>query len=780
MSGTTTRPPPRWLLMAGGSLAAVAASLWAAAYLDRPFAQDHGIFAWGGDVIRAGGMPYRDAWDIKGPAPYAAFAMIQAVLGEGSIALRAVDLVILGVGAVLLVRLSRAMIPGAAWIAVLVLDALWYASLTYENTAQPDGWAAVVLLGVVTLLTGDERPGGGRLLTVGAMLGVCCLLKPTYLLCAAIPLAALLGTPRQGSSRGLGLLPVASGMAVPIAAAAGWLVWNDAFGDFVDVHLRYTASIYTAGRGLPGGFVTIGAELLGSPAFGLAFLTAVAGVIALFAERHRLRWTVLAWFASALTLVALGGKFFPYHWLSLYPPVAVLAVRGVTPVLRGLARRLNLPPPRTTVALTGAVILLAAGSTRRAAREAIGWWSTVSDPEPRARYELDRFGPEGRHETSLLAVAEYVRLHSSSGQTVQMFGQDALLYHVSDRFPPTRFGTSQPVLSGSGVEFRGRYREEFEREFSANPPLYVVSRRLDLCAQATRLRRVLLDCLEGYPEFRALVDSLYSTEEIIGDYLLWRLRAARPSDLSIRATRRSRSWAVFSPWVGSGMSCGASWTDPGIRSGRAHPPPADRRKRSGEANLRRDGAEDVRPVTHLANRVGAPAPRGAVVQCTGDERAHTDHCKLWVAENGGRHQDINQCTSRIPRISTCLPSGILSPTIGAAVGRQPAGGLAPPVQREENVASRHWDRARLIRRRPVTDLSTPVAAPAVRLSHRGQGAGRFLAADDLCKFNPGGQRHRAGGEDIAAAELESHSSAPAVHGLGDRDATGMAVCGRNP
>ena len=59
---------PRHSLSAAalGLLAALAAvvSLW------WPYGWDQGAMAWVGDTIVDGGMPYRDAWDVKGPLTY--------------------------------------------------------------------------------------------------------------------------------------------------------------------------------------------------------------------------------------------------------------------------------------------------------------------------------------------------------------------------------------------------------------------------------------------------------------------------------------------------------------------------------------------------------------------------------------------------------------------------------------------------------------------------------------------------------------------------------------
>src|SRR5688500_4137832 len=70
-------------------ISATLAVLCALATLSWPFGWDQGIFAWGGEIIRQGGMPYRDAWDQKGPLPYYVYAVAQSVFGPGMWGIRA-------------------------------------------------------------------------------------------------------------------------------------------------------------------------------------------------------------------------------------------------------------------------------------------------------------------------------------------------------------------------------------------------------------------------------------------------------------------------------------------------------------------------------------------------------------------------------------------------------------------------------------------------------------------------------------------------------------------
>ena len=77
-------------LVYAAAVAIVAA--WAITYPTWPFGWDHGAFAWVGDVIARGGMPYRDAFDVKGPLSFYPSALVQLVAGRNWWGIRAFDL----------------------------------------------------------------------------------------------------------------------------------------------------------------------------------------------------------------------------------------------------------------------------------------------------------------------------------------------------------------------------------------------------------------------------------------------------------------------------------------------------------------------------------------------------------------------------------------------------------------------------------------------------------------------------------------------------------------
>src|SRR5260221_7249129 len=80
-------------VLAWGSVAV--AAVWVVMSMTYPFGWDQGLFAWVGGVIVHGGMPYRDAWDFKGPLVYYTYALAQAVFGVHLWSIRILDAALL-------------------------------------------------------------------------------------------------------------------------------------------------------------------------------------------------------------------------------------------------------------------------------------------------------------------------------------------------------------------------------------------------------------------------------------------------------------------------------------------------------------------------------------------------------------------------------------------------------------------------------------------------------------------------------------------------------------
>ena len=132
----------RWSLSKHLIAAGLALSLFIAmGSLTWPLGRDQANFVWVGKVILEGGVPYRDAWDVKGPLTYYAHALTVGILGPHAISVRIPDFLAVLLCVVLLRRLVLRITAGDAFGAngAVVCFAFLYYANGFWSTAQADG-----------------------------------------------------------------------------------------------------------------------------------------------------------------------------------------------------------------------------------------------------------------------------------------------------------------------------------------------------------------------------------------------------------------------------------------------------------------------------------------------------------------------------------------------------------------------------------------------------------------------------------------------------------------
>lgn len=511
-----------------GFLALIAC--WAVGYLMWPFSTDQGILSWVGGVMAGGGAPYRDAWEIRGPAPFFVYAAIARVFGTAQWPLRAVDLAFVAAGAWCIARITVRFGGRTAVRSAVLLYLLWYASLGHHDTAQSDGWNAVMIAGVVVaLFSSEDRQPLWHAAIAGALLGLCVVSKPPYAAFFSLPVAFGIG---QWRARGaMWVVRFWAVGALAAIASAGivlsWLARHDAFAPFIDIHFRWLLSQYTDVESSWLNRLQTAATFLTTGKFATALVAAVIGMVTAWRSRRDLAAIFALWVAGALLSVTAQGNFYPYHWHPLYPPLAILAGMGIG-VLYTEARGNRGSAGRVTAAAAagialGAAALLPVVHVYRLVLFGVGIM-------PADGFERVEFGPFGERTGVFAQLAGYLRTHSAPNETVQIWGSVPGVNYVAGRRPPTRFGYVVPVTSGVDDEFRRRYRREFLGRIAAAPPTYVVALDTSVCQRAPTiearrligLAEALMKCLDELPAFQALVQEDYVAESRIGSMVVYR------------------------------------------------------------------------------------------------------------------------------------------------------------------------------------------------------------------------------------------------------------------
>ncbi len=466
-----------------------AATVWVAMSLTYPFGWDQGLFAWVGDVIVRGGMPYRDAWDLKGPVVYYVYALAQMLLGVHLWSIRVVDLLFLTAATIAVFRAALTLTDRTAARCAALTFFLWYASQSYWHTAQPDAWVGMILIVALGPIMVEGRvPGRWRAASIGCCIGLATLSKPLYAVFLLLPLAyvSLNVAPRRAV-----FAVIFAGWLLPISIAAGWFAWRGALGDLIDVHLRY-AMLY-AGLS-PGNRARALADyFLSTRVVGVALPVVLYGGFVLWRQRRVTAILLIGWSVIVVALVTAQNRFFAYHWLPILPAATLLGAVGLH-ALR--ARSTALACVTWTVILVHCLAPILLEEARF-----ISWLTGRID---RAAY-YDGYGQPGDD----MKAVEWLR-HQGQPGDVFVFGWNGDIAWLSARRIVSRFGFSMPLLMGPEPEVRSAYRKELLSVLAAAPPRYII-----VGTQSAQIIGTVMT-LDDFPELADLVLTSYREKARFG------------------------------------------------------------------------------------------------------------------------------------------------------------------------------------------------------------------------------------------------------------------------
>jgi len=499
-----------WLLLLLAVLTALASFTW-------PFGWDQGIFAWVGDVIYRGGLPYVDGWDIKGPLVYYIYACAEWVFGRHAWSIRVLDLFLLLSSATVFLRLLQTWTSHriAAWSTLLFV--LWYASGSYWHTAQPDGWVMMLMIPVAALLL---RPADSLRLSAwfvaGVLIGAATLVKFFYAGFLLVPaVAAVTGRCRPAELSVRALL-CAAGFLLPLLLTAAWFWQQGALDTFVEVTLRYPADTYSllVQQGIEARMRGLVEYLTGGTGVAVILPLVVFGLVASWRRSPVLVSVLVAWILVATLLVVIQNRYFAYHWLPLLPALVFSAALGAYTLFDYLlsAQGSTQAVTRLRGSLAASLLLvLTLHVSLLPALEVMHWGAYIVGLETADDYHR-HFGSPADD----IAMAELVRSSTEEDDQVVVFGWNSAILFLSGRRSPTRFGFSMPLMQGS-AESRWfvAYRDEFMQAlYRQRPAAIVVGTQSDRLLGATYT-------LSDFLELDEFVRRYYDTGQQAGALTLY-------------------------------------------------------------------------------------------------------------------------------------------------------------------------------------------------------------------------------------------------------------------
>jgi hypothetical protein len=512
--------------LAAFTAAVAAASLW------WPFGWDAGIFTWIANVIRHGGLPYRDAWDAKGPFTYYVYAHLQALAGPAMWPVRVFDLALMASSAFAVAVAVRRYAPGttAAWIALLLL--LTYYASDFANTAQPDAWiGALAAIAMAVLLRPDldERLGLASLAAVVMGLGL--VQKPTFLALLPLPALAVLLLPgRTLARRAVVATLLTLAALLPAVLTVAWFAAEGELARLVEGYVTLNVEMSRqvvggVGRGL---FYTLDFALR-MPAAALLLPAAAVGAVHLWPRDRRACLLLLAWGAGMALGIAAQRRYWPYHWHPFAWSLGPLAGIGLAAVFAdGDARaRPGRVLATTVLALTLFTLVF---PLQRRVRE---WVQLLRGDFPTRAAYLQQFP---RDQTDLLdddfALGEWLGAHSAPEDRVFVW-DSPLANALARRRTPGRIGFFVPLVLARANQnepvplgpIQQALRAEFLASLATPETRYVVVSHKAMAGIEPNLRK---NVPVLFPEFSAALAERWQVTDSVGDYRIHTRRPAGP------------------------------------------------------------------------------------------------------------------------------------------------------------------------------------------------------------------------------------------------------------
>lgn len=511
-------------MVAAFTAAVAAASLW------WPYGWDAGIFTWVADIIRHGGLPYRDAWDAKGPFSFYVFALIQQVAGLAMWPVRVVDLLLMGAGAAAVAAIVRRYAPGTmgAWVALLLL--LGYYATDFWNTAQPDAWiGALAAMAMLTLLRDDlhERP---VLAAVAAfVMGIGLVQKPTFLALVPLPGLAMLLLPGRSISRRLaGAVLLTLVALLPAALTALYFRSQGQLDGLVEgyITLNLEMSRQVVGGVLRALFYTLDMSLH-TGALPLLLPVAVVGAAHLWSRDRRACLLLLAWCLGMALGIAAQRRYWAYHWHPFAWSLGPLAGIGL-----GVVARAGEGQSRPTRMLVGAALAFAVFALAFPLQRRVREWVQLlrGDFPSRAAY-MQQF-PRDQSDVidDDLSLAAWLTTHSAPDDRVFVW-DSPLANALAGRRAPGRIGFFVPLVLARASRnepvplgpIQLRLRDEFLRSLERPEARFVAVSRRALAGIEPNLRKNLPVL---FPEFREVLAQRWHVVDSAGDYRIYTRRPA--------------------------------------------------------------------------------------------------------------------------------------------------------------------------------------------------------------------------------------------------------------
>ena len=394
---------------------------------------DSAFFAFAGQVVRDGGVPYLSFWDHKPPLIYLIDALALTLSGGAVwgvwVATVAALLGALGMGFTAWRRMfgAAAAAIAAVWL-VFALDVVAPFNLT-EGFSLPAQAAALLILARWATTRG---PVFWPALGIGALTGFGFLLRQNLIgapAAVAITMVLMLLIARRMRDLPAMFAGFAVGAAIIIGPVLAWLGNAGALGAFWDqvFHYNFVYSAASWRSRIRAGFEGVALTTM----YGSLLLPLAGWLIAAYRLRSTRRESTglpvlilcLVWTPLELAFAAVPGRTYAHYFTPLLLSLASLVALGVSELFSVIDRAFATDASRRLRQVAAVVLCVALALV----------------PLGHVMFDVRDGGLRSVRTQQIQLTAQYVRTHSSPTAPLLVWGHASDVYAFADRKPASRF-----------------------------------------------------------------------------------------------------------------------------------------------------------------------------------------------------------------------------------------------------------------------------------------------------------------------------------------------------
>ena len=440
-------------------------------FLNVPFERDEGSYAYCGNIILDGAVPFKDIGSQRLPGVFYSYAVMVAIFGYTLKSLHIGFIILNIISAIIIFLIGRRLFNNAAAIACALCWALLSMNMGISGfTIQSEHIVALfALAGIYFLIRYFDKKSFYLIALSGLFFSFAFEVKQTSFFLGLFAGILLVGKQFFEKDRDfkqiiLSVLIFSAAVIIPVALDL-FIVWKRGGWEdfnywFFDIRKEYS-SVISFDQGIeylkmswPGMYNN----------YKFIWIISAIGSLTIFftSVKWWVKFAVLGFFGLGFLTVMPGNHYYGHYFLQWVPTVCISVGAFFFSVEEILKSRFNLKAASRYIAL--GILVLASFSNISALKKY--YFNTNSTQLLRQVYGLNPF-PESK------VIADKLNTMMKPEDKLAVFGTEIQMYFYTNKISPSRFAGS-----GALLEFPIKKAEEWQKEFmsdveKANPRFLV-------------------------------------------------------------------------------------------------------------------------------------------------------------------------------------------------------------------------------------------------------------------------------------------------------------------